>query len=385
LKRVVRPKGSQMRISLAERFHALSSPVPRAPAGRRSPRASRVLTFTALLLWAALAGTPLSAASPAPSPEPEKPLSTAEILGAVVRIHVQTVANARSASSAGRERHGSGVVVEPGGLILTSALLVQEADAIVVTTLDARTVPAAVAAHDPALGIAVLRPAAPLGVRPLSVGRSAMLAPRAWVSVASAARHRTVSVAEVIDKRDFANEREFLVEDAIFTAPVVPECAGAALVDGTGKLIGIGALAVKEVRGPEAAFGPGNVFIPVERFLPALSRLARADGSSGPRRPWLGLVTRTSDLGLVVTDVPPDSPAERAGLRVGDAIAAVDGTPVRTHAELYRSVWRTGVPGTAIRLTIRRDGTTREVRIRAIEVQDYLIHRARLTMGTSPA
>jgi S1-C subfamily serine protease len=61
---------------------------------------------------------------------------------------------------------------------------------------------------------------------------------------------------------------------------------------------------------------------------------------------------------------------------VGDAITAVDGTPVRTHPELYRSVWRTGVPGSAIRLTIRRDGTTREVRIRAIEAQDYLIHRA---------
>jgi S1-C subfamily serine protease len=183
-------------------------------------------------------------------------------------------------------------VVEPGGLILTSALLVQEADAIVVTTLDSRTVTAAVAAHDPALGIAVLRPAAPLGVRPLPVGHSATLEPRAWVSVASAALQRTVSVATVVDKRDFAGDREYLVEDAIFTAPLVHECAGAALVDGTGKLIGVGALAVKEIRGPDAALGPGNVFIPVERFQPVLSHLARADGSSGPRRPWLGLVTQ---------------------------------------------------------------------------------------------
>ena len=365
-----------MRISLSERLNALSSPVPRAPAGRRSPRASRVLTCNALLLWAVLAAPPLSAAPPAPLPEPEKAVSNAELLGAVVRIHVQTVANARSASSDGRERHGTGVVVEQGGLILTSALLVQEADAIVVTTLDARTVPAAVAAHDPALGIAVLRPAAPLGVRPLPVGHSATLEPRAWVSVASAALHRTVSVATVIDKRDFASDREFLVEDAIFTAPLVPDCAGAALVDGAGKLIGVGALAVKEIRGPDAALGPGNVFIPVERFQPALSRLARADESSGPRRPWLGLVTQTSNAGLVVTDVPPGSPAERAGLRAGDTITAVDGTPVRTHAELYRSVWRAGVPGTAIRLTIQRDGATRELRVRAIEAQDYLIHRA---------
>jgi S1-C subfamily serine protease len=371
----VRPKGSQMRVSLSERFNALSGPVPRATAGRRSPYSPCALTCTALLLWAALVGT-LVFAAPPPLPEPEKGPSHAEILGAVVRIHVQTVAHARSASSNGRERHGTGVVVEPGGLILTSALLVQEADAIVVTTLDARTVPAVVAAHDPALGIAVLQPAAGLGVRPLPVGHSATLEPRAWVSVASAARHRTVSVATVVDKRDFAGDREYLVEDAIFTAPLVHDCAGAALVDGTGKLIGVGALALKEIRGAEAPLGPGNVFIPVERFLPALSHLARADGSSAPRRPWLGLVTEPSPAGLVVTHVPPGSPAERAGLRVGDAITAVDSTEVRTHVELYRSVWRTGGPGTSVRLTIQRDGTAREVRVRAIEAQDYLIHRA---------
>ncbi len=372
----MRPKGSQMRISLSERINALFGSVPRAPVERRSPCSSGALTFGALCLWAALVGTPVSAAPPALLPEAEKAVSNAEILGAVVRVHVQTVVHARSASSAGRERHGTGVVVEPGGLILTSALLVQEADAIVVTTLDARTVTAAVAAHDPALGIAVLRPAAPLGVRPLPVGHSATLEPRAWVSVASAALQRTVSVATVVDKRDFAGDREYLVEDAIFTAPLVHECAGAALVDGTGKLIGVGALAVKEIRGPDAALGPGNVFIPVERFQPALSHLARADGSSEPRRPWLGLVTQPSSAGLVVTQVPPGSPAESAGLRVGDAITAIDGTPVRTHAELYRRIWRTGAPGTTVRLTIQRDGATREVRVRAIEAQDYLIHRA---------
>ena len=365
-----------MRISLSERFNALFGLVPRAPAGRRSPLSLSALTCTALIPWAALVGTPLSAAPPAPLPEPEKVTSTAEILGALVKVYVQTVAHARSASSDGRERHGTGVVVEPGGLILTSALLVQEADSIVVTTLDARTVTAAVAAHDPALGIAVLRPAAALGVRPLPVGHSATLEPRAWVSLASAASHRTVSVATVLAKRDFAGDREYLVEDAIFTAPAIHDCAGAALIDRTGKLIGVGALAVKEIPSPEAALGPGNVFIPVERFLPALSHLARADGSSAPRRPWLGLVTEPSPAGLVVTHVPPGSPAERAGLRVGDAITAVDGTEVRTHVELYRSVWRTGAPGSSVRLTIQRDGTAREVRVRAIEVQDYLIHRA---------
>lgn len=327
-----------------------------------------------MISCAALACASLSAAPP--SPEADSKTTNSEILGGIVTIHVQAVNHARSVSSSGQERRGTGAVVEPGGLILTSALLVEEADAIVVTTFDARTVAAAVVAQDPALGIAVLRAAAPLGVRPLAIGGAAALEPQAAVSIASAARGRAVAVARVLGRRDFATAHEFLVEDAIFTAPLVRDCAGAALVDGTGRLIGVGVIPVEQMLGPEARAGGGNVFIPVERFQPALAHLARADGSRPPRRPWLGLVTEASADGLIVTQVPRASPAERAGLRVGDIIRAVDGAEVRTHALLYRSVWRAGGPGTTVRLTIQRDGATQEIRVRSIEAQDYLIHRA---------
>jgi S1-C subfamily serine protease len=361
-----------MRYTLSERFNALSGALPSASAGRRSPLPFPRVAKAALILCAALV-----CASPSAAPtETDTKTTIAEILGGVVTIQVQVVNHARSASTNGRERHGTGVVVDPGGLILTSALLVQEADSIVVTTFDARTMAAAVAALDPALGIAVLRPAAPLGVRPLAIGRSAALDLGSAVSIASAAPGRAVAVARVLEKGDFATEHEFLVEDALFTAPLVPECAGAALVDGTGKLIGVGVLAVKQIPGADAPAAAGNVFIPVERFQPALAHLARADGSRPPRRPWLGLVTEASAGGLVVTHVPPASPADRAGLRVGDLILAVDGTEVRTHAALYRSVWRAGGPGTAVRLTIHRNGATRDIRVQSIEAQDYLIHRA---------
>jgi S1-C subfamily serine protease len=326
-----------------------------------------------MILCAALACANLSAAPPL---EVDSKKTTGEILGAIVTIHVQAVNHARSVSSAGHERRGTGAVVEPGGLILTSALLVQEADAIVVTTFDGRTVAAAVVAQDPALGIAVLRPAAPLSVRPLAIGRATALEPHAALSIASAARGRAVAVARVLERRDFATAHEFLVEDAIFTGPLVRDCAGAALVDGTGALIGVGVVPVEQIFGGDARAGGGNVFIPVERFQPALAHLARADGSPPVRRPWLGLVTEASADGLVVTQVPPASPAERAGLRIGDVIRAVDGTDVRTHAALYRSIWRAGGPGNAVRLTIGRDGGTQDVRVRSIEAQDYLIHRA---------
>jgi serine protease Do len=87
-------------------------------------------------------------------------------------------------------------------------------------------------------------------------------------------------------------------------------------------------------------------------------------------------MTKDGDM-LAIGRVPPDSPAERAGLRVGDIVTAVNGEAVATRAELYRRLWRER-PGADIVLTIIRDGAPHEVRLRAMDQQDYLIHRAQL-------
>jgi hypothetical protein len=131
----------------------------------------------------------VAAAAP-PSPEGDKGASNAEVLASVVTIQVQVVRHARGAPSEGSERRGTGVVVEPAGLILTSAFLVQEADSIVVTTFDSRTVAAVVAAQDATLGGAA--PTALL-VRPLPIGsrpRSRRRRQSRWRSSARGSRRR---------------------------------------------------------------------------------------------------------------------------------------------------------------------------------------------------
>jgi S1-C subfamily serine protease len=292
---------------------------------------------------------------------------------------VRAVAHARSAHHLGVERQGTGIVVEAPGLVLTSAALVQEADSILVTTADARTVHAAVALADDTGGFAILRCAAGLAVRPLPLGASARVPIPSWAAVAAAARGRTLAIATIVVRREFAGARELLIEDALLATPAIADAAGAALIDGEGRLIGVGAL--KAARVDEgAAPGAGNVFIPVERFQRALAALERG-AEKPPARPWLGLVL-SDDAPLAVAEVPAQSPAGRAGLQVGDVVTAVNGEAVATRAALYRRLWRER-PGTEIVLTVRRQGVARELRLRAIDPRDYQIHRARL--GTSPA
>ena len=347
----------------------------RQPCGALLPlplpaRVRRYARICFLTLWSAAAGagTPLT-------PAPEAPPTPGEMLGAIVTVGVRTVANARSAPGQSAERHGTGVVIEPGAYVLTSAFLVQEADSVVVTTADARTVRAAVVEEDETTGVAILRPADGLGVRPLPLGSSDAVETTAAVSIASAANGRSLAAARLVAKRQFAGHWEYLVENALFTTPPIRDWAGAALIDGNGRLIGIGSLLLADVRPGGTTATPGNLFIPVERFKPALTRLAIGDNARSTRRPWLGLVFTRSEGPLVIAEVPPGSPAERAGLQVGDVVTAVNGDPVASYAALYRRIWRER-PGAELILTIRRGGAPHEVRLRAIDPQDYLIHRA---------
>src|SRR3989449_10095080 len=163
-----------------------------------------------------------------------------EMLGAVVRIRMKAIPNARSNTTLGPSREGTGVVIDGRGPIVTIGYIVIEADSIEITTQDERTVPATLIGYDHASGFGLLRSGAPLGVKPMPMGQAADLAMREPVMVLPAGGRDAANLAYVVSKRKFAASWEYLLETAIFTAPPTLQWAGAALVSREGELVGLG-------------------------------------------------------------------------------------------------------------------------------------------------
>jgi serine protease Do len=292
-----------------------------------------------------------------------------DVLAAVVRIKMTAVANARSSATLGPSREGTGVVIDERGHIVTIGYIVIEADSIEITTQDARTFPATLVGYDHASGLALLRPGAPLGVKPMPMGQAADVAQREPVMVLPSGGREAASLAYVVAKRKFAASWEYLLDTAIFTAPPTFQWAGAALVSREGKLVGVGSLFVRETL--DGSQAPGNMFVPIDLLKPILADLIEKGRRSGPARPWLGLATEELQGHLLVTRVSPEGPADKAGIRNGDIVVGVGADPVKSHEDLYLKVWGLGAAGVEVPLKILQGVDMRELKVRSIDRFQY--------------
>jgi S1-C subfamily serine protease len=293
-----------------------------------------------------------------------------EVLAAIVRVRMTAIPNARSSSTLGPTREGTGVVIDARGHIVTIGYLVIEADSIEITTQEDKTYPATLVGYDHASGLGLLRPSESIGVKPLPMGKADDVAQREPVMVLPAGGRDTASLAYVVAKRKFAASWEYLLDTAIFTSPPTMQWAGAALVSREGKLVGIGSLYVRET--VDGAQQPGNMFVPIDLLKPILADLIEKGRRSGPVRPWLGVATEEVHGHLVVTRVSPDGPADKAGVRNGDIVVGVGGDPVKTHEELYRKVWGgLGAAGVEVSLKVLQGVDMRELKLRSIDRFQY--------------
>lgn len=299
-------------------------------------------------------------------------VSIPELVSGVVGIKTFINPDARTRENLGRERQGSGIVIDEGGLVLTIGYLMVEAHSAEIATNAGRTVPADVVGYDHETGFGLLRAIEPLKLKPLSFGKSASVQTGDPVLIASFGGPGMVGAARVAAKREFAGEWEYLLDEAIFTAPPHPAWSGAALLNREGKLIGVGSLIVGDTTGNKDGTA-GNMFVPIDLLPPILADLLADGRISGTGRPWVGVTTAEVNGKLLVKSVTPGGPADKAGVQRGDFIVGVGNEPAKTLVEFYRKVWAQGGAGAAIPLDVQHGGgESRRVDVKSINRLDHL-------------
>ena len=292
-------------------------------------------------------------------------------LGSIVGLRSLVPADAFTAGVLGTEREGSGVVIRDG-LVLTIGYLVTEAETIWITAADGRAVPGHALAIDQETGFGLVQALGRLGVAPIELGDSENLRIGAPVVLAAAGGREHAVSAKLVARQPFAGYWEYLLEDALFTAPAHPSWGGAGLIGPDGKLMGIGSLILQQ--GEEGRRLDLNMVVPVHRLSPILDDLLHYGRVNRPARPWLGLYATEDDEGVAVASLAPGGPAEASGVRSGDRVLSVGGVAVTDLAELWRAVWAAGDAGAAVKMKLGRARGSREVSIVSSDRANFLKH-----------
>jgi S1-C subfamily serine protease len=291
-------------------------------------------------------------------------------LDAVALLRSEVAEDAFTATILGTERVGNGVVIRDDGLILTIGYLITEAHSIWVTLNDGTVFPGHALAYDQASGFGLVQPLGRLRAPALQRGSAAAVSKGASVIVIGYGGRPHALKARVIAKREFAGYWEYVLDEALFTAPPHPQWGGAALVGEDGKLLGIGSLLVQESQGGESV--SGNMFVPIDLLEPILDDMLKFGRPALPPRPWLGMYTGEAEQRLAVTGLATGGPADTGGVKLGDMILEVAGERVTGLADLFRKIWRLGKAGVEVPLTVTRDTQILHLQLRSGDRNDYL-------------
>ena len=272
------------------------------------------------------------------------------IAPAVVQVH-------------GRRRPVSGVVYA-SDIVLTSARAIGGEDGVSVTAPDGRTAAVELAGWDPASGLAALRvPGLNLTPAQLSessarVGHIALAAARSWSNALTA----SAGIVAVIGGPLRTGRGRKLEQVMRITAPLHEGFAGGAVVDASGRLIGIGTAA--QIRGLAvvipAAIAWKSVAHVLEHGRPRTGflglsgqpvRLAERQRGNGGR-----------DRGLLVLDVTAGGPAETAGVLIGDIVLDLDQQAIGSVDDLL-ALLNTDRVGRSVPLRVLRGGAATDLSV----------------------
>ena len=266
---------------------------------------------------------------------------------------------------------GSGVIVSADGSILTNAHVVEGAERVTIHTADGRDFDAKVVGTDKPSDLAVLKieaqnlpfltlgnsDAVRVGDIVLAIGNPLGIGQTVTSGIISA-KGRSTGLS---DGQSF---EDFLQTDA----PINRGNSGGALVDLTGELIGINS----QILSPPGS-GGGNIgigfSIPSNMAKSVMEQLLK-DGRVRRGKLGVNIQNLTSDTaaamelkdvrGVLVSNVQAGSAGEKAGLKRGDVITAVNGEKVETSNMLRNKIAGT-MPGTEVKLTVYREGASQEM------------------------
>jgi serine protease Do len=264
---------------------------------------------------------------------------------------------------------GSGVIISPDGYIVTNNHVVDGAVDIRVTMSDRRVFPAKLVGTDPLTDLAVIKingsdfPSVPLGdSTKLHTGQSVL----AFGNPFGFRFTVTRGIVSALNRPnpDVSNRRkpgEFIQTDAAIN----PGNSGGPLVDARGEVVGINTFLVSD----NGSFSGMGFAIPTQIVRPTVDALIR-DGKVAHGYMGIGIADVTPEnskffsldksAGALVSQVEPNSPAAKAGLKNGDVITGLEGKPVDDAGQLQVVIGQKS-PGTTVRLEVMRDGKSMTV------------------------
>ncbi len=263
---------------------------------------------------------------------------------AVVRLAVRNGDPARPGQSRGGG--GSGVIVAPDGLILTNGHVAGAASRIEVTTADGQDLHARLVGDDPDTDLALIRIDEPATLPSARLGNSKRLKRgQLVIAIGNPLGFESTVTTGVVSAfgRSLRSRNGRLIDDVIQTdAALNPGNSGGPLVSSRGEVVGINTAVIMGAQGicfavaaNTASFVLGEL-VRHGRVRRAFVGIAAQQTAIPPlRRRAAGLA---QDHAVMIGTVEPDSAAERAGLRSGDIIVALDGVTSAGADDLVRAL-----------------------------------------------
>lgn len=277
------------------------------------------------------------------------------------------------------QSQGSGFIITRDGYILTNNHVVGDADKVTVKLLDGREFTAKTVGTDPPTDVAVIKIDAE-NLPVLSLGDSDRIEVGEWVlALGNPFGLSHTHTAGIVSAKGRSSVGITDYEDFIQTdAAINPGNSGGPLIDLEGKVVGINTAIYSRNGGGYMGIG---FAIPINMAKNIYTQLIEHGNVT---RGYLGVTIQdlTAELaksfglsdtkGVLVSQVMPDTPAEKAGIKQGDVIVSLGGKPVENSASLRNEVAMT-VPGTTVKVGLIRDGKKMTLNVKVEKMSEDML------------